>query len=318
VPIANTYQTYEAKGQREDLTDIIRDISPTSCPFQMAAGGGEMKAVLHEWQMDVLRAAQNNPREAGEDANFTARAPTTRVGNFSQIVREEFLISGTLEAVDKAGRNSEIAREATKLGKELKRDREKVLLDNQGGVGHSAGVAGRLAGLPAWIKTNTDFGAGGADPVWTAGVPAAGRTDGTQRAFQEGFLTSVVREAFTAGAEPTVLSVGPFNKQVVSTFAGIAPARYNITEPVNVAIVAAADIYKHDYGKLTVVPNRFQRERDAFLIDYDLVSVRDLRGWQMEPLSKTGDADKRMVLWEGTLRVEQEAGLAIVADLTTA
>lgn len=316
-PIVNTYQPYDPKGLREDLTDIISNISPTATPFQTNAGGGDMKAVLHEWQMDALRAAQNSPRVAGDDASFTARVPTTRVGNFSQIVREEFLVAGTTEAVDKAGRNSEIALQAAKLGKELKRDREKVLLDNSGGNGHAAGTAGRLAGLPAWIKTNTDFGAGGADPVYTSGVPAAGRTDGTQRAFTEILLKTVVRESFTAGGEPTVLSVGPFNKQTVSGFSGTVPARYNINEPEAIAIVAAADIYKHDYGKLTVVPNRFQRERDAFLIDYDLVSVRDLRGWRMEPLAKTGDAEKRMVLWEGTLRVEDERGLAIVADLTT-
>jgi hypothetical protein len=176
-PITNTYQSFEAKGLREDLSDIIANIAPTQTPFQTSAGKGEMSAVLHEWQMDTLRAAVNTPRLAGDEPNFLARVPTVRVGNYSQITREEFLISGQLEAVDKAGRNSEIAYQAAKLGKELKRDLEKVLLDNQGGVAHSAGVAGRLAGLPAWIKTNTSFGATGADPVWTSGVPGAGRTE---------------------------------------------------------------------------------------------------------------------------------------------
>lgn len=317
-PITDTFMTYEAKGNREDLTDIIYDISPTKTPFVANAGRGTAKAVLHEWQMDKLRAPADNKQFQGAEVDFDTVVPTVRVGNYTQIASNSVIVSGTQEAVDHAGRESEIGYQMTKLGKEMKRDMEVTLVGtNKGGVGASAGVEPELASLPAWIKTNTSKGGGaGADPVWTSGVPAAGRTDGTQRAFTLALVQEALQKAFASGAEPTTLMVGPVNKVKASSFTGISTVQYNMSAPAAAAIIAAVDIIKTDFGLLSIVPNRFQRERDAFLLDWDLVEVDYLRPFHSEELAKTGDGIKRVMRVEYTLKVKNEAGLAGVYDLT--
>src|SRR5690606_29518270 len=157
----------------------------------------------------------------------------------------------------------------------------------------------------------------GADPAYVAGVPSAGRTDGTQRAFTEDILKGVAQSVWSSGGMLKVLMVGPYNKTVVSGFNGIADHVVNISNPGAVTgIVAAVDVYTSDFGTLRIVPNRFQRERDGWFLDFDLLKLATLRNFRTEKLAKTGDADKRMLLVEYTLRVNQEAGLGLAADLT--
>lgn len=318
-PIADTFMTYEAKGNREDLTDIIYDVSPTKVPFLSNAGRGSAKATLHEWQMDSLRAPADNKQFQGAEVDFDAVVPTVRVGNYTQIASSSVIVSGTQEVVDKAGRGSEVGYQLTKMSKELKRDMETTLIGtNKGAVGASAGVEPELASLSAWIKTNDIMGTGAAaSPVWTSGVPAAGRTDGTQTALTLARLKAAMSLAFTNGAEPTTLMAGPFNRALASTFTGISTVQYNLSKPEAAAIIAAVDVIKTDFGLLTIVPNRFQRERDVFLIDWDQVSVVYLRPFHEEELAKTGDGIKRVMRVEYTLQVNNEAGLAGVFDNTT-
>lgn len=317
--ITNTFETYEAKGNREDLTDIIYDVSPTKVPFISNAGRGTAKAVLHEWQMDALRAPADNKKLQGAEAAFTAVVPTIRVGNYTQIADAAVIVSGTQEKVDKAGRASEIGYQLAKMGKELKRDMETTLVGtNKGGVGAAGGVEPELASLTAWIKTNDIMGTGAAaSPTWTSGVPSAGRTDGTQTAFTLARLKSAMQLAYNSGAEPTTLMVGPFNKTLVSAFTGISTLTYNMSQPEAAAIIAAVDVIKTDFGLLSVVPNRFQRERDALLLDFDLLDVVYLRPFEQEELAKTGDGIKRVMRVEYTLEVKNEAGLAGIFDCTT-
>lgn len=317
--VANTFLTYSAIGNREELADLIADVSPTATPFLSNAGSASAESTKPEWQMDVLAAASDaNAHLQGDETAFDAVTPTTRVGNYTQILKKSVIVSRTQEQVSKAGRNSEIARELIKKGKELKRDLEKTLLGNQGGVGGNSTTAPKLASLGAWVKTNDSFGATGASPVWTSGVPAAGRTDGTQRAFTEALLKPVLRDVFSNSMfDASVIMLGPFNKQAMSSFTGIAQIRYNAKGDAPASIIGAADIYVSDFGNLSVVPNRFQRDRDAWVLDFDQISIAWLQPWMEEELAKTGDAHKRHILGEMTLRVEQEAALGLVADLTT-
>jgi hypothetical protein len=223
------------------------------------------------------------------------------------------VIEDRLEFVDKAGRDSEIAYQLAKRGKELKRDIEAVLLDNNARVAGNSTTAPETAGLPAWLTSNTSFGTSGADG---AGDGTTARTDGTQRAFTEAMLKSVMQSAWTAGGNPSILMVGPYNKTVASGFAGIAETRVAGNDAPT-TIIGAADVYVSDFGNITFVPNRFQRERDAFLLDPEYASVCYLRPIQQIELAKTGDAEKRMVLAEFGLKVANEAAHGMVADLTT-
>lgn len=317
----NTFTTYDAKGIREDLSDMIYDISPTETPFLQNAGRGKAKQTLFEWQLDSLAAVDGaNAQIEGDDvesSGYAAISPTTRLGNYCQISRKTAVVSGTHEAVDKAGRKKEMAYQLAKRGKELKRDMETILLSNQACVAGASDTPRKTGSLLAFIKTNTDKEAGGTTPSYTT-TPNAARGDGTPRAFTETMLKTVMSLTWTAGGSPSTLMVGPVNKQNVSNkFAGIAETRFNVKGNSPTTIIGAADVYVSDFGNLSVVPNRFQRERDALLLDFEYVAVDYLRPFQTEEMAKTGDAEKRMMLCEYGLRVKNEAALGIIADLTS-
>ena len=313
--VANTFTRYSAVGIREDLSNVIYNISPEETPFISNIGRESVKNTYFEWQTDSLAAASaSNAALEGDDvSSFAAVNPTSRIGNYTQISTKNVVISGTLEALDKAGRRSELTYQLAKLGSELKRDMESALLANQSPVAGNTTTARRTAGLPAFIKTNTSFGTGGAD---TAGIAA--RTDGTQRAFTEPLLKGVIAKVWESGGTPKMLMVGSFNKQAASGFDGIATRFRDVPAGQQAQIVGAADVYVSDFGTVNIVPNRFQRARDAFVVDPQYASMAVLRPIQQMELAKTGDAEKRLMLVEYGLKVNNEAAHGIVADLTTA
>lgn len=312
--ITNTFTTNEAVGIREDLANIIYNISPVDTPFQSNIGRGKVTNTLFEWQVDELAAADtgNAVPEGGDVTEFDEVAPTVRMQNRTQISRKTVIIAGTVESVNKAGRRSEMAYQMAKRGKELKRDVEAILLSNQAAAG---GATRRTGSLLAFIKTNVNMGDGGANPDYQT-LPDDTRTDGTEREFTEDMLKDVVQQCWSQGANPKILMVGPRNKQKVSTFPGIAGQRYNAQGAKPSTIIGAADIYVSDFGNLSVVPNRFQRERDAHVLDPEHVEVVYLRPYQQTPLAKTGDAEKRMILVEYGLKVTNEKAHGLITDLT--
>jgi hypothetical protein len=311
---ADMFDAFDMIGIREDLEDIIYDISPTATPFMTAAGRTKCKQVLHEWQTDVLAAAvATNHVIEGDDATTDAQVATVRVSNRCNISDKVILVSGTSRAVDSAGRGDELDYLIAKNGKELKRDMESLLTSNNASVTGSNAVARELGGFETWITSNESRGAGGADGGFSAGNTAAA-TDGTQRAFTESLLKEVIRECFDSGAEPTMVMLGSFNKQVASTFTG------NATRNVDAKgekLFAAIDIYKSDFGTLKIVPNRFSRSRTALVIDPEYIKVGYLRPFQTEKLAKTGDSSRVQLLAEYTLVVGNQAAHGAVADLTT-
>jgi len=314
--VTNTFTHFDAKGIRESLSNLIADISPEETPFQSNIGSKSVSNTYFEWQKDSLAAADATARISGDDvSSFDSTSATTRVGNYTHILRRTVIVADNLEAVDKAGRDSELAYQVAKRGKELKRDIEAVLTDNNARVAGGTGTAPETAGLGAWIATNDNLAGDGASPT---GDGSDARTDGTQRAFTEDMLKSVMSSVWTAGGNPTVLMVGAFNKQKVSGFAGIAAQRYMAPADGPTTIIGAADVYMSDFGTLSVVPNRFQRARDAWVLDTEMAAVCNLRPIQKVDLAKTGDASKAMLIWEGGLEVSNEAAHGLIADLTIA
>ena len=313
-----TYQTYQSVGNREDLTDMIYDISPTETPFMSSIGKTKATATFHEWQTDSLAdATVNNAAVEGADASSATLSPTTRVGNRTQISQKTIQIAGTEETIDKAGRKSEKAYQLAKASSELKRDMEKIMLANQAASAGDSTTARTLGSLQAWLNTNAVLGAGG-----TAGsLGTTARVSGTDAAFTEAMLKSAVKSAYTNGGNPTVLMVSPTQKQVVSTFAGIAEQRYAAPANKQTTIVGAADVYLSDFGTLSVVPNRFttpdadDNGEQAFVLDPEYAAVAFLRPFQTNELAKTGDSEKTQLLVEYTLEVKNEAAHAIIADL---
>ena len=313
--VTNTFTSHSAVGIRESLHDVISNISPEEVPFQSNVGSESVSNTYFEWQTDSLAAAATTAVIDGDDvASFDSTSATTRVGNYTHIRRRTAIIADNLSAQDLAGRNDELSYQLAKRGKEIKRDIEKVLCDNNAQVAGAAATARETGGLGAWIGTNQNdnHATGQADANGTSA-----RSDGTQRAFTETMLKDAMQQAYTSGGQPSLLMVGPHNKTVVSGFAGIAAQRFMAPSESPTTIIGAADVYMSDFGTLNVVPNRFQRERDAFLLDPEYASVCYLRPIQAVELAKTGDAEKRMVIAEFGLKVLTEAAHAIVADLST-
>lgn len=312
-----TYQTYTAIGQREDLTDVIYDISPTDTPFMSSIGKTKATATFHEWQTDALAAPALGGAVEGADASTMTASPTSRVGNRTQIFTKSVSVAGTLEAVDKAGRKSEKAYQLAKVSAELKRNIELTLLSNQVAAVGNSSTARTMGGLQAWLNTNYD---GGTNGVAGSGGSTA-RVDGTNRTFTETILKTVVAEVYTAGGSPKVLMVNPAHKQVASAFAGIAAQRYMAPSNEPTTIVGAADVYLSDFGTISIVPNRFLNSTNngnetAFIVDPDMAAVAYLRPFETIELARTGDAEKTQLLAELTLEVKNQAAHGILADLT--
>lgn len=314
--INNTFKT-PVTGSREDLSDIISNISPTDTPFITGAGTGPAaEATLFEWQKDSLANVDtsNHKPEGNDHDTFASTAGTTRLANVVQISDKDVIISGTVEAVKRAGRGSEMGYQVAKRAKELKRDIESICLANRAA---SATDTRKTATLLAHLRTNINKASDGANPDAPSTIAADTRDDGTQRAFVESQLKDVLSQMWTSGAQVdgSVIMLGAFNKGVASGFDGIATVQTQ-TNKKAATIVAAADVYVNDFGTLTLVPNRFQRSRDVLIVDFDMVELRDLRPYDVEDLAKTGDAKKKLLIREWGLQVTNEAGLGGVFDLT--
>jgi len=312
--VSNTYSTYDAVGEREDLSNVIYNISPTDTPFMSAIAKAKASFTNHEWQKDSLAAASGaNAAIEGNEVTFSAPTATTRLGNYSQIAVKSVIVSGTLEATNKAGRNNELAYQISKASKELKRDMETSLCANNAKVAGNDSTARELGGVESWIATNDVMSAAG-NPASPTGDGSDARTDGTQRAFTEAQLKAALKLVWDSGGDPTMLQVGSFNKQKLSGFTG-GSTRFDPAE--NKRLVAAVEIYESDFGALQVTPNRFSPSRSLHIITPDMWAVAFLRDFQLDDLAKTGDAQKQFLLAEYTLESRNEAASGGVFDLTT-
>jgi hypothetical protein len=312
------YDRYSAIGAREDLSDVIYDISPTDTPIMSTIGKTKATSVTHEWQTDSLAAATTaNALVEGASASEGTITPTTRLANLTQIVGKTVMVSGTLLASDLAGRKSEMAYQLAKASAEIKRDIETIITANQGQTAGSSGSSARkLGSLLSYIKTNTSkngTSVTGVDPT-TLGVST--RTDGSTRAFTETILKDVIAKVFASGGTPSALFVSPAQKQVVSAFTGLAAQRYQVPTSGQATILAGADLYQSDFGVLQIVPNRFMRTRDALILDPEYAALAYLRPFQTNDIAKVGDADKKQILAELTLEVRNEAAHGGAFDLS--
>jgi hypothetical protein len=303
--------TYDLVGNRESLADIIYDVSPMDTPFISSIPRVQASSTYHEWQTDSLAAAAQNAHIEGEDATNTTPSPTTRLGNYMQIAKKVPSVTNTQRIVSSAGRQDDLDYQIMKMGNELKRDMEKDVLDNNAQVAGNESTARELAGAPTWLTSNTDAGSGGSD---AAGTGADARTDGTQRAFAESQLKTVLSSIWDNGGNPDIIMAGSFNKQAMSAFSGGATRTVDASDK---RLNAAIDVYVSDFGELAVVPNRFMRARDCLVIQSDMWALPVLRDFDETPLAKVGDSDRVQLVTEYSLQCSNEAASGGVFDLTT-
>lgn len=314
----SAFSTFAAVGNREDITDTIYRIDPTDTPFYSGVEKAKASAVNHEWQTQALRSVAANAQLEGDDITAVSRTPTVRLGNICQILYTSARVTGTQRVVDHAGRDDEMAYQEMLAGLELKRDIEYNLVGlSTAKVTGATTTARKFASVNAWITTNTDKGGGtAADPTAADGTSA--RVDSaTLSAFTEARLKNVIKKCFDQGGKPTVVMLNSFNKQQFSTFTGRGTPMQDQGER---KITAAVDVYESDFGRLKVTPNRFMRQRDAFVLQMDMWAIAPLPGRSMVsfPLAKIGDSDAKVILSEMTLESRNEKASGGVFDLTTA
>ncbi len=313
---SGTTQTYQAIGRREDLTDVIHDVTPTDTPFMSAIGKGSASNTYHEWQTDALAAADGtNKVIEGDDPGNDTMTATVRLGNYTQLMDKVIQVSSSQRASNNAGRGDELSYQLSKRSKEIKRDMEARLTGNYASAAGNASTARECAGFEAWIQTNDDRGASGGNTAFTGGIQAAA-TDGTQRAFTEDLLKNVLQLCWENGGDPTMVMVGAFNKKAMSAFTGIADAVRD-TGNKRATIVGAADVYVSDFGQLNIVANRFSRTRSALVVDPSMWKLCYYQRFKTEDLAKTGHSDRKMLSAEFTLEACNEKSSGCIADLTT-
>ena len=315
---ANTNETYDVSTIREDLQDALISISPTDTPFMTAAGRRNIDNTYFEWGVVELAAVDDSNRVSEGEASPGTDSPTNAVrqGNYAQISDKVVEVSDTANAVNGAGDAQTLAKQIAYKLKEMKRDMESMLLGNVAASAGSSGTARQTAGLPAWLRTNADRGATGADGTTsgsgTSGYPDAAATDGTQRELTETLLKSVIATCWDEGAEPSIVMVGSQAKQKISTFSGNAT---RFKEAEDSKLNAAIDVYISDFGELQVVPNRFQRSRDVFVLDPSYARVGYLKNTSQTELARTGHSERRLISAEYGLQIDNEAAHGVIADI---
>lgn len=284
-------------------------------PFYSKAKKVKATNTYHEWQTDALRSSAANAHVEGDDTTANSRTATVRRGNYTQIFKNAVVIPDTDKGLNKAGRASEIAYQMLKTAKEQKLDIEKALFDNNARVAGNSSTARELAGAPAWLTSNTDFGDNeGADPT---GDGTDARTDETTtlQAFDQTRFDGVMQSIWEAGGKPDTVYLSAFQMNKALAFTGNNNQR-SAVQAGDMKVVKSLDVYVTPWGTIEFLPSRENRSRDVFIMQDDMWSVAVLRGTTNTELAKTGDNTKRQVVTELTLVCNNEKAHGGVFDNT--
>jgi len=305
--VQNAFDTYDATADREDLSNIIYNISPMQTPFMSSIGTRNVNNVIFEWQTENLPTPSGAGQLEGFNLTRAGSTATARVKNACQISYRDATVTGSQEASDAAGKKSEMAHQLAIMAKALKRDMEEALCQNNAKEEGDATTARQTRSFEAWISSNASRASDGA-----AGSDTTAATDGTQRDLTEDLLKDVLEDMFQNGAEPNLAICGPHNKQVISGFTGRSQARQFVDANTVEASVA---IYSSDFGELKIVPSNRSRERSLLLVDPEFAKVSYLRNFETIDIATIGDAETKMIVAEYGLEVSNEAAHGVVADL---
>jgi hypothetical protein len=230
-------------------------------------------------------------------------------------------VTGTLRAVDTAGRRDELSYQLAKRGRELKRDIESTVTGLQAATAGAAASARVCAGIATFLWQNqVTKGSAATTPTVTSGAPETAPTPGTAGTYTASDLNDVIGQCWDEGGDPSVIMLGRFNKVANSSFTGIG-TQYRDVQPNGAlrpgSIVGAADVYISDFGQHAIVANRFMPTNNVYALDMEYWAIAYLRPIQQEDLAKTGDSDRRMILAEYTLEAKNPSSSGKVYTTTT-
>jgi Family of unknown function (DUF5309) len=304
-----TYQTYEVVGIKEDISDIITNLTPTKTPFQSAIGNEKVTQTLFEWQEDSLRAVAANAKLEGADATFITVNPTVLRTNRTQILTEAVQVSETTDVVSKYGRAKEMAYQMAKSSAQLKRDFENALVGTaQAAVVGADATARQFAGVQLQIANGTNDALNN--------ITYTGGTIATPVHLSEAFLLTALQNAYNAGAEPNRIQVTPSNSVIVAAFAAAA-GRYRTFQNGTAAdktIVNVVNLYVSPFGEQKIEINRFLMAFNTLIYDPAMWVKATLRPWSRTPLAKTGDSNKQMIVGEFSLKHKNYQASAMVVE----
>ena len=309
----NTKDSYDVTGIREDLSNVIYNVSPEETPLLSSIAKVSATNTLHEWMTDTLRAAvDTNAHVEGDDTVAEARGSAVRLGNYSQIFKNAVSTSGTDSALDLAGRDKLMSYEIVKVGQEQKLDMEKSIFANKARVAGNSTTARVMGGLGSFVTTNvTNVGTGGANPT---GNGTNARTNGTQTVFNQTKFDACMQSVWEKGGKPDTVYLSAFQMGKALGFDGNNNQRQNgAVGQVNNNIA----VYLTPWGSVSFQPCRENRSRDVWIIEKDKLALATLRPMKNEALAKTGDNEHRQVVGECTLVVRSEVALGLIADCTT-
>jgi hypothetical protein len=309
----NTFSSYDAVGNREDLSDIIYDISPSATPFLSALPRVTATGTKHEWQTAVLATpSSTNFVIEGDDATTDASTATTRVFNYRAISDKVALVTGSQDAVKKAGRSKEMAFQMERNMKALKTDVEKILLENNAYVAGNDTLASECAGAQAYILTASNKAA---DATAATGDGSDAHTDGTARAVQESFVESVLSTAWTNGGSPSLGVMNAFQKRKFAAFTGNSTRTSNGDKG---KVLNSVDVYIDPLGtEVRLVPCRQAPTDVMYFFDPEYAAFAVLRDFATWDLAKTGDSIRKQILVEYTLEMRNQKAHAAIYDLAT-
>jgi hypothetical protein len=273
-----TYTTYDQVGKKEDVSDIITDISPLDTPMFSLMKTESIQARVFEWQEDAIRASNaDNAIVEGADATIGSLTPTTMRSNTTQIMEESFQVSATSDRIATYGRAKETAHQLSKALKAIKKDVEAAFVGrDQAAVTGSGSAARKMASLINQITTDEN--------------------NATPAALTEAMLLSAGETAYDNGSDVNTFMIKPGDAQIVAGFAGSAGRNREIAQ--GKTLVNAIDLYVSPYGEYRVVLNRELATDTALLVDPSMFKTAVLRPFARTLLAKTGDSDKHSIVGE--------------------
>jgi len=284
--------TYVAVGNKEDISDVITNITPKDTPFYSACGRGKATSTKHEWLEDSLRAPAANAVVEGAEYAVDAVTPRVRLDNVTQIFRAGYGVTGTQEAVLKHGVSSEIGYDMSKAMKEIALDIELALISQATKNPATAATARLFGGVPFWILTN-DVPAGGGD-------------------LTEALMNDALESCWDAGGKPKKVYLSGGQKRKVSSWSGDGD---KYLEQNSKKLVNSISVYESDFGIVSFAPHRMMGDDTVFVIDPDYWKIAYLRPLHTENLPKTGDNLKKIILGELTLEARAEKASAKITGL---
>lgn len=307
-------------GNREDLSDVVWDVTPADTPLLTAMKKNKATATNHEWLTDALTTASANAQLEG-DANVTAADPAARgrLGNYTQRMLKHAVVTHTQEKVLKGGGiKSEMAYQQARRMRELKTDGEHAMLGvSNAKVGGAEGTAREMGSLDTYLANGvagTEFAAA------TSANPTGDGTDvpnkgGTDRALTETIFAGTLENLYgNSGGNENIMAIVPAaQKTVISSFTA-SSTRYVTTDDKK--LVASIDVYDGDFHTVKVTPDRFCIAGSVFLIDPEYIACSELIPMTSYDLAKTGSSYRKEMEWEWTLEVCDPNAHAHIFDLS--